>query len=77
MRKAFSIGRIRWRVVDLGGTRRDLLGRSADATGFSDGQFGLNDDETGSDWHSVKQARMAPDLKSIGGDSEGIKPGGF
>ena len=42
-----------------------------------DGQFGLNDDETGSDWHNVKQARMTPDIKSIGGDSEGIKPGGF
>ena len=42
-----------------------------------DGQFGLNEDETGSDWHNVKQARMNPDLKSIGGDSEGIKPGGF
>ena len=42
-----------------------------------DGQFGLNDDEAGSDWHNVKQARMQPDLKSIGGDSEGIKPGGF
>ena len=42
-----------------------------------DGQFGLGDDEAGSDWHSVKQARMQPDLKSIGGDSEGIKPGGF
>jgi hypothetical protein len=42
-----------------------------------DGQFGLNDNEVGSDWHNVKQARMTPDLKSIGGDSEGIKPGGF
>ena len=42
-----------------------------------DGQFGLKDDEVGSDWHNVKQARLAPDLKSIGGDSEGIKPGGF
>lgn len=42
-----------------------------------DGQFGLNEDEVGSDWHNVKQARMQPDLKSIGGDSEGIKPGGF
>jgi hypothetical protein len=42
-----------------------------------DGQFGLNDDEAGSDWHNVKQARMTPDIKSIGGDSEGIKPGGF
>jgi hypothetical protein len=42
-----------------------------------DGQFGLEDDEVGSDWHNVKQARMQPDIKSIGGDSEGIKPGGF
>jgi hypothetical protein len=42
-----------------------------------DGQFGLGADETGSDWHSVKQARMPVDIKSIGGDSEGIKPGGF
>lgn len=42
-----------------------------------DGQFGLDDDEVGSDWHNVKQARMQPDIKSIGGDSEGIKPGGF
>lgn len=42
-----------------------------------DGQFGLNDDETGSDWHNVKQARMPVDIKSIGGDSEGVKPGGF
>jgi len=42
-----------------------------------DGQFGLDEDEVGSDWHNVKQARMQPDIKSIGGDSEGIKPGGF
>jgi len=37
-----------------------------------DGEFGLNDDETGSDWHSVKQQRMNPDLKSINGDAAGI-----
>ena len=42
-----------------------------------DGQFGLNDDETGSDWHNVKQARMPVDMKSIGGEGEGVKPGGF
>lgn len=42
-----------------------------------DGQFGLNDDEVGSDWHNVKQMTKTPDLKSIGGDSEGINPGGF
>lgn len=40
-----------------------------------DGEFGLNDEEVGSDWHCVKQARMAPDLKSIGGDSEGAASG--
>lgn len=34
-----------------------------------DGQFGLNDDETGSDWHNVKQQRMEPDLKSVRGDA--------
>lgn len=35
-----------------------------------DGQFGLNDDETGADWHNVKQQRMVPDLKSIPGDTD-------
>ena len=34
-----------------------------------DGQYGLNNDETGSEWHCVKQQRMAPDLKSITGDT--------
>ncbi len=38
------------------------------------GQFGLNDDETGSDWHCVKQQRMNPDLKSITGDLGGTAP---
>ena len=42
-----------------------------------EGQFGLNADETGSDWKCVKQARMPVDMKSIGGDAEGVKPGGF
>lgn len=42
-----------------------------------DGQFGLGNDETGSDWHCVKQQRMQPDLNSIGGDAEGVPPGGF
>jgi hypothetical protein len=37
-----------------------------------DGQFGLNQDETGSDWHNVKQQRMNPDLKSINGDTGGV-----
>lgn len=35
-----------------------------------DGQFGLNDDETGADWHNVKQQRKVPDLKSIPGDTD-------
>jgi hypothetical protein len=39
------------------------------------GQFGLNESEVGSDWKSVKQLRMPPDLKSIGGESEGVTPG--
>jgi hypothetical protein len=39
------------------------------------GEYGLNDDETGSGWNNVKQLRMPPDLKSIGGDSEGVTPG--
>ena len=39
-----------------------------------DGQFGLGDDEAGSDWHNVKQQRMAPDLNSIKGDTGGVAP---
>lgn len=39
------------------------------------GQYGLNDDEVGSSWNNVKQVRMPPDLKSIGGDAEGVTPG--
>jgi hypothetical protein len=43
--------------------------------GELDGQFGLNDSEVGSTWKNVKQVRMPPDLKSIGGDAEGVTPG--
>ena len=39
-----------------------------------DGQFGLENDETGSDWHNVKQQRMVPDLNSIKGDTGGLSP---
>jgi hypothetical protein len=39
-----------------------------------DGQFGMNQNETGSDWHNVKQQRMNPDLKSINGDTGGVAP---
>jgi hypothetical protein len=41
-----------------------------------DGQFGIGDDETGSDWHNVKQQRMTPDLSSITGDLGGTAPAG-
>jgi hypothetical protein len=39
-----------------------------------DGQFGMDQDELGSDWHCVKQQRMNPDLKSINGDTGGVAP---
>ncbi len=37
-----------------------------------DGEFGLDDEEAGSDWHNVKQQRVAPDLKSVGGDADAV-----
>jgi hypothetical protein len=43
--------------------------------GELDGEFGLNDSELGSTWKNIKQVRMQPDLKSIGGDGEGVMPG--
>ncbi len=46
-----------------------------ESIGELDGEFGLNDSEVGSTWKNVKQLRMPPDLKSIGGDSEGVTPG--
>ncbi len=39
-----------------------------------DGQFGVDSDETGADWHNVKQVRMTPDLNSIKGDSTVAQP---
>jgi hypothetical protein len=42
-----------------------------------EGQYGLDAEEVGSDWTSMKQPRLAPDLKSIGGDSEGVPPSSF
>jgi len=46
----------------------------AGKTAELDGQFGLNDDEVGSEWHNVKQVNMIPDLKSITGDLGGTAP---
>lgn len=43
--------------------------------GELDGEYGLADSEVGSSWKNVKQLRMEPDLKSIGGDAEGLAPG--
>ena len=43
--------------------------------GALDGEFGLNDSEVGSSWKNIKQVRMPADLKSIGGDAEGVTPG--
>ena len=37
-----------------------------------DGQFGMDNDETGADWHNIKQVRMNPDLNSIKGDNAGV-----
>jgi hypothetical protein len=42
--------------------------------GELDGEYGLNDAEVGSSWKGIKQVRMPPDLKSIGGGEEGVAP---
>lgn len=41
-----------------------------------DGQYGLNDDEVGSEWHNIKQQNLKPDLDSITGDLGGTAPAG-
>ncbi len=43
------------------------------------GQYGNDEDEVGGTWDQVKQARMQPDLKSIGGTSpeDVVRPGGL
>ncbi len=66
-----------------------LVGPSANSTGKGyfvykpgkekgvaelDGQYGLNGDEVGSDWHCIKQQRMQSDPKSINGDTGGMAP---
>ena len=48
--------------------------KNKEGIGELKGEFGLNDSEVGSKWDNVKQARMQPDLKSIGGDAEGVTP---
>jgi|HubBroStandDraft_5_1064220.scaffolds.fasta_scaffold339491_2 hypothetical protein len=39
-----------------------------------DGQFGMDDDEVGSEWHNIKQVNLKPDLGSITGDLGGTAP---
>jgi len=48
---------------------------NSNKTGELDGQFGLDNDETGSEWHLVKQQRMQPDLNSITADAPAGQPG--
>jgi hypothetical protein len=38
------------------------------------GEYGVDDEEAGSNWNCIKQQRMAPDLKSINGDTGGLAP---
>jgi len=40
-----------------------------------DGEWGLNNDETGNRWDCVKQRHVEPDLKSVGGMEEPGGPG--
>jgi hypothetical protein len=76
-------------------TKYGMVGPSATSTGRGyfvykmgkeggiaelDGQYGLGQDEAGSDWHCVKQQRVLPDLNSITGDlpgGGGSQGGGF
>ena len=37
-----------------------------------DGQFGLNENESGSEWHNIKQVGRQPDLKSVTADVPGV-----
>ena len=48
--------------------------KNQEGIGELKGEFGMGDTEVGSTWNNVKQARMEPDLKSIGGDAEGVTP---
>jgi hypothetical protein len=47
---------------------------NSDKIGELDGEYGLGDDETGGQWHNVKQVNKKPDLNSIQGDMQGTAP---
>lgn len=51
--------------------------KNPDGHGFLKGEYGLNDAEVGSEWTGLKQQNAKPDLKSIGGEGEGLPPGAF
>jgi len=52
---------------------------NSDNTPVLEGQYGNDDSEVGGEWKNVKQARMQPDLKSIGGTApeDVVRPGGL
>jgi hypothetical protein len=52
---------------------------NSDGTPILEGQYGNDESEVGGEWKNVKQTRMQPDLKSIGGASpeESVRPGGL
>jgi hypothetical protein len=47
---------------------------NSDKIGELDGEYGLDDDETGGQWHNVKQVNKKADLNSIQGDMQGTAP---
>ena len=48
---------------------------NSDGIGELHGEFGMGKSDNGSDWKCVKQVRVEPDLKSVGGEGEGVTPG--
>ena len=47
---------------------------NSDKFGELDGEYGLGDDETGGQWHNVKQVGKKVDMNSIQGDMQGTAP---
>ena len=81
-KKAGNLLHYAWKEHKIG-----MVGAAAESTGHGyfqykpgtvnptiselDGQFGLNESETGSDWHNIKQQGRQPDLKSVTSDVPG------
>jgi hypothetical protein len=53
-----------------------VYGVNKEKTGTLTGQFGLGDEETGSEWNCVKQLRMTPELDTIPGTNPAGLPAG-